>query len=336
MNEIDDRRADLNLLFVFSALLSERHVGRAAARLLLTQSAVSHALGRLRSMFGDPLFVRHPKGVEPTSRALALAPRIAELLDSARAMLSPSNAFDPQRPRSFTIATIDHSVHTVLVPLIERLRIVAPAVDLRVQRLDRQSVYAAMDRQEIDLALMNDFALVNYLDVPARILRRPLYADRFVGIARRGHPGVAAKPLTPEAYSVLPHLLISIRGDPVGFIDPLLAQLGLKRRVAMTVPYVMAAPALVAASDLVTVIGERVARRYVAQLDLEVFELPFAIPEFTVDVLVSGSRANDPALVWLRDQLMLVSKEPAKPFQKTRARRGPARARKPSRRATRR
>jgi DNA-binding transcriptional LysR family regulator len=154
MNEIDLRRADLNLLLVFQVLLSERHVGRAAKRLALTQSAASHALGRLRDMFGDPLFVRHPKGVEPTSRALSLAPAIADILNRAHSVLS-SPVFDPTEPRSFAIATIDFNVPTILVPLIQHLRTVAPAIDLRVLPLDRHTVIASFDRQEIDMAILN-------------------------------------------------------------------------------------------------------------------------------------------------------------------------------------
>src|SRR5438067_5373897 len=123
MKQIDLRRADLNLLVVFQVLLAERHVGRAAKRLALTQSAASHALGRLRDLFGDPLFVRHPKGVEPTSRALNLAPAIADILNRAHSVLV-SPVFDPTEARTFTIATIDLNVLTVLVPLIQHLRIV--------------------------------------------------------------------------------------------------------------------------------------------------------------------------------------------------------------------
>src|SRR5918996_1164572 len=113
MNEIDLRPADLNLLVVFQALLAERHVGRAAQRLALTQSATSHALGRLRSQFNDPLFVRHPKGVEPTARALALAPTVAEILDRAQSLIA-SPVFDPTVACSFTIATIDLTLPTIV------------------------------------------------------------------------------------------------------------------------------------------------------------------------------------------------------------------------------
>ena len=154
MNEIDLRRADLNLLVVFQVLLSERHVGRAASRLHLTQSAVSHALRRLRDLFGEPLFIRHPKGVEPTARALALAPAIADILHRAQLVLA-SPGFDPTAARSFTIATIDLTVTTILLPLIEHLRRAAPAIDIRILPLDRQHVVAAFDRQEIDVAILS-------------------------------------------------------------------------------------------------------------------------------------------------------------------------------------
>src|SRR5712691_9654908 len=167
MNEIDLRRADLNLLVVFQVLLAERHVGRAATRLALTQSAASHALGRLRDLFGDPLFVRHPKGVEPTARALALAPAILDILNRSQSVLA-SPVCDPSLARSFTIATIDLTVPTIILPLIERLRKVAPAIDLRVVPLVREHVVAAFDRQEIDIAILN------FPHTPQRIARLPV------------------------------------------------------------------------------------------------------------------------------------------------------------------
>jgi DNA-binding transcriptional LysR family regulator len=302
MNEINLRRVDLNLLVVFQVLLSERHVGRAARRLGLTPSAASHALGRVRDLFRDPLFVRHPKGIEPTSRALNLAPAIADILSRADAVLA-SPVFDPNEVRSFTIATIDLNVPTILVPLIRHLRSVAPAIDLRVLPLDRHHVVAGFDRQEIDLAILN------LRDPPARITRFPVLKDRFIGIARRGHPGLKAKPLTPKAYAELPHLLVSPRGDPRGLADEPLSQAGgLKRRVVMTVPHILTAPLIVANTDLVTLISERIARSYASELNLMMFEPPIRMPEFTIDILISTARSADPALQWLREQIMDVCK----------------------------
>lgn len=297
MNQIDLRRADLNLLVVFQVLLTERHVGRAAERLALTQSAASHALGRLRDLFGDPLFVRHPKGVEPTARALALAPQIVDVLNRAQSLLA-SPTFDPNLAGSFTIATIDLTLRTVIVPLIEHLRRVAPAIDLRVVPLVREHVGVAFDRQEIDMAILN------FPDPPKRLARLPVLTDRYVGIARRGHPGLKAKSLTPKAYAALPHLLFSPRGDPKGIVDEPLAQLsGIRRRVVMTIPHIAAVPLIVARTDLVAVIAERMARLYAAEYDLMLFDPPVKLPEFTISVLTSIARAGDPALKWLQQQV---------------------------------
>src|SRR4051812_29492062 len=305
MNEIDLRRADLNLLVVFQALLAERHVGRTAKRLALTQSAASHALGRLRLLFGDPLFIRHPKGIEPTARALALAPAIADILNRTRSVLA-SPAFDPNLACSFSIATIDLTLPTIIVPLIDHLRKVAPAIDLRVVPLVREDVVAAFDRQEIDMAILN------FPNPPARIARVPVLKDRYVGIARRGHPGLQGKSLTAKASAALPHLLFSPRGDPTGIVDEPLAQTsGRKRRVVMTVPHILAAPMIVARTDLVTVIAERIARRYVSELDLILFDPPIKLPDFTISVLTSAARAGDPALTWLQQQVMHVCKSEA-------------------------
>ncbi len=304
MNQIDLRRADLNLLVVFQVLFAERHVGRAANRLALTQSAASHALVRLRDLFGDPLFVRHPKGVEPTARALALAPAIADILNRAQSVLA-SPVFDPRLACSFTIATIDLTVPTVIVPLIEHLRRIAPAIDLRVLPLDRRQVVAALDRQEIDVAILN------FSDPPARIARVPVLKDRYVGIARRGHPSLKGKSLTAKAYAALPHLLFSPRGDPEGIVDEPLAQLSHKRRIVMTVPHILAVPLIVARTDLVTVIAERIARLYVSELDLVLFDPPVTLPEFTISVLTSAARAGDPALQWLQQQVIHACKSKA-------------------------
>ena len=306
MNEIDLRRADLNLLLVFQILLAERHVGRSAKRLLLTQSAVSHALGRLRTMFDDPLFVRHPKGIEPTARALALAPAVADLLNRAQSLLA-SPGFDPTAAHSFTIATLDFMVPTVLLPLIQRLRQVAPAIDIRVVPIDRQHVVAAFDRQEIDIAILS------IANPPVRIARVPLLKDRFVGIARRDHPQLKGRRLTKKAFATLPHLLVSVRGDPTGIADQPFGPLdALKRRVALTVPHLLAAPLIVAHTDLVALVFERIARRYAAQFKLRIFEPPIVLPEFTFDLLTSAARANDPALRWLQNEVLRACRNPSR------------------------
>jgi DNA-binding transcriptional LysR family regulator len=303
MKEIDLRRADLNLLLLFQTLLAERHVGRAARRLHLTQSAASHALGRLREMFGNPLFVRHPKGVEPTSRALALAPAVADLLDRARLILASPAGFDPDAPHTFTIASADLGVFTILVPLIKQLRSTAPKINLRVRALDGTRIVAAFDRQEVDCALMP------LPEAPVRVAREPVLQERYVGIARRGNPALKGRKLSPKRWAALPHLLVSPRGEDSSESDQHLAKLGLKRHIVMVVPHFLAAPLIVASSDLVTLIAERVARHFAKELDLAIFEPPVAVQGFAIDLLTSVGRANDPALQWLRKEIFRVCGE---------------------------
>ena len=303
MNEIDLQGADLNLLVVFQRLLAERHVGRAAKRLHLTQSAASHALGRLRVMFGDPLFVRHPKGIEPTPRALALAPIVADILDRANSMLASSLGFDPNKPSTFTIGGTDLGVFTVLVPLIKRLRETAPEVDLRVRSLDGTRAVAAFDHQEVDCAL------IPFPEAPARIAREPAIQESFVGIARRGHPAFRRTRITAANWAALPHLLVSPRGENSGEADEHLANLGLKRRIVAVVPHFLAAPVIVANSDLVMLTTKRVARHFAKKLDLTIFKPPIPIRGFTIDFLTSAARATDPALQWLRNQILRICRE---------------------------
>ena len=298
------RRADLNLLVMFQTLMSERHVGRAAVRLGVTQSGVSHALARLRDLVGDPLFVRHPKGIEPTPKAIALGPVVADVLSRASSIFAAGNGFDPTTPHAFTIGGADLGVFSVALPLITRLRVSAPAIDVRIRSLDGSRVIEAFDRQEIDLALMPfNVAMAPFHNEPARIKREPVLRERNVGIARKGHPAMAKGALTPAAFATLPHLLISPRGEVSGEADARLAELGLKRRIVMVVPHFLAAPMIVARTDMVTLIAERVAHHFASQLPLVLFEPPVAIADFTIDLLMSASRVDDPALRWLRTEI---------------------------------
>jgi DNA-binding transcriptional LysR family regulator len=303
MNQIDLRRVDLNLLVVFETLMAERHVGRAAQRLSVSQSAVSHALSRLRELFGDPLFARHPKGIEPTKRSLALGPRVADVLNRARAVLVSSPPFNPNRPHRFTIGHTDGSI-SILVALMNRLRSTAPNIELHVRRVDADGVVGAIDRQELDLAL----AVMPPSRPPTRIARVPAYAIRYVCIARRGHPALRKPRLSPEEFASLPHLAISPRGERTNRVDDLLSEAGLRRNTVMSIPHFLAAPLIVARTDLVAIIDEAIALLFVADAGLMKFELPAKLPPITIDVLVAAVRIEESALKWLRQQCIEVSR----------------------------
>src|SRR5947209_10362540 len=136
LNQIDLSRTDLNLLALFEVVLAERHVGRAAIRLNLTPSAVSHGLGRLRRLLSDPLVLRTPKGVVPTARALDLAAPIADVLARVRSVMATATPFDPSTAtRRFAIGAPDGISAVVLRPLLAELRRTAPRVDIGVHQI---------------------------------------------------------------------------------------------------------------------------------------------------------------------------------------------------------
>lgn len=284
---------DLNLLAAFEALYAERSVTAAARRQGIGQPAMSAALARLRRLFGDELFVRVGATMQPTPLAERLGPRIGAALAGLRAALAEDAAFDPATARRrFTIAASDQ-VSLVLLPrVLTRLRAVAPGVDLRIVAPAKDDAAAVLERGEVDLVIGT------FRDPPARLLVTTLYRERFVGIARAGHP-VLAGPLTLEAWAAAPHALFTLRGDMQGEIDEVLARRGRTRRVALSVPHLLALPALLAASDLVAAVPSRLVPVLCGR-EIESFPLPLGIDEWRVVMLSSPAARRDRARSWLR------------------------------------
>ncbi len=293
MRDTNQARFDLNLLVIFDALMRERHAGRAAERLGLTQPAVSHALGRLRGLFGDQLFVKHARGMKPTPRAESLAASIVPALAALRISLAPQPRFDPKTAaRTVVIGTSDYIDLTLMPPLAARLRMEAPAANLRIKAASRSSVAQDLRRRDIDLAIGPLSAAPEAVDV------MPLFQERFVMIARKEHPALK-KPLTPQAFAALPHLLVSPRGDPAGAVDEALREIGLARRIVMTVPHFLAAPFAVEATDLVAVLPERVAKRMGSAADIDIRDLPLDIASWTAGLARAKDSLDDPFMTWL-------------------------------------
>src|SRR6478735_1059641 len=154
MHRIDLHRFDLNLLVVFDTLMRERHVGRTGEVLGLTQPAVSHALGRLRHLLDDALFVKHAKGMRPTPRAEALAAPLASALQALQATLDPKESFDPgQARRTINIGGTDYVDLTLMPPLMQAIRREAPGFDIRLRAITRATVLPDLRRKEIDFAI---------------------------------------------------------------------------------------------------------------------------------------------------------------------------------------
>jgi DNA-binding transcriptional LysR family regulator len=303
LNEINLARADLNLLTLFEVILSERHVGRAALRLNLTPSAVSHGLGRLRGLLNDPLFLRTPKGVVPTARAVALAEPVGDLLAQARRVLSSAEPFEAAKStRRFIIGAPDGSA--LLAPLLAVLRDRAPGIDIGFRQLLPPQGGHSVERAWMPLfaeleARSIDIAIAPIDRVPPRFVARTIYDEDFVVVARARHPFVARPTL--QRFCQMQHLVVSMTADPYGFVDDALAKLGLARRVALTVPDFASGLATVAETDLIATMPRRFVAMHAARFAVVSREVPLRLRAFTIKAAVPKVALMDAGLAWLFD-----------------------------------
>lgn len=295
LNKTNLARIDLNLLVLFEAVLEERHVGRAAARLHVSSSAVSHGLGRLRKLMHDPLFLRQPKGVVPTERAKQLAMPVADILERTRQVMANAEVFDPGKSlRRFVIGAPDAVSAVILPALLAELRRDAPGIDIGVRNLVGQfeASLAELDERTLDVALLP------LEEVPGRFVTRTLFEEEdFVIVRRAGHP--IGNRLTLARYCAAPHLVVSVSGDPHAMVDRHLAKRGLSRRVVLTVSNFMQALATVAESDLVAAMPRLFVMRYAARYRVVVAEPPIPLSSSPILAIAPQVATMDGGLSWL-------------------------------------
>jgi DNA-binding transcriptional LysR family regulator len=303
LNKVHLSRADLNLLVLFEAVLDERHVGRAAERLNLTPSAVSHGLGRLRQLLNDPLFLRTPKGVVPTARATELAEPIADILARVRRVVSIAEPFDPSAStRRFTIGSPDGASAVVLPPLLNALQQLGPGIDISTkQMLPAAGATTPMQAWQHALADIEanalDIAILPMQQAPPRFVVQPLYEEEFVIACRRGHP--YARQPTMDRFCRARHLLVSMTGDAHGFVDDMLAKRGRARRVALTLPNFMMALAFIAESDLIGALPKRFVTAHAARFGVVAAKAPLPLRSDDLCAIASKSAMNDAGVAWL-------------------------------------
>jgi DNA-binding transcriptional LysR family regulator len=303
LNRTDLSRADLNLLVLFEVVLEEAHVGRAAERLSLSPSAVSHGLGRLRRLLNDPLFLKTPKGVVPTARATELAQPIADVLARAKSVISTAAPFDPaSSKRRFTIGAPDGASAVFLPPLLAELRRVAPGIDVSLRQLlpvpGETSPERAWRSAFSDLeARAMDIAIIPSDRVPARFHKRALYEEDFVIAMRTGHP--FKNDPTLERYCKMKHLVVSLTGDAHGFVDETLAKQGLSRRIALTVPNFMFALAVIAETDLISALPRRFVAMHAGRFGVVGADAPLQLSRFRLHAVAPKVAMMDAGLAWL-------------------------------------
>lgn len=303
IDHVDLARVDLNLLVALDALLAERSVTRAAARIGLGQSAMSATLARLRRLFDDELLTRSPEGMRPTPRALALAEPLRTALRQVQALVRREEAFDPATvARQFTISLPD-STEVLLGPrLLAYLRAEAPGVRLLLRAFDRVTMLDDLDADRIDLAVA--------LSPEGRLHHktRLLYRDSYVCLFDKAQVGLEP-PISLDDYLRFPHVLTSLRGTAHGVVDDALAERGLGRTLAVTTPRFLAVPFLVRGAPVITTMHARLAHVFASALGLTVSPVPVPLAEVAVSMVWHASYDDDPAHRWLRQVLIRLAGE---------------------------
>jgi DNA-binding transcriptional LysR family regulator len=316
-------RMDLNLLKVFDAVYEDRNLVLAGRRLNLTQSAVSHALGRLRELVGDDLFMRTGKGMVPTGRATAMAPALRDALRRIDATLGVEPFTPGKSTRRFVIAANDYVTAVILAPLSRELQQAAPGVDLVIRPSTRIDLAEQIDLGRIDLAIGI------FSQVPARLNARTLMSQGEVILMRKGHPASRRK-LMLKDFAKYPLLTISVGGQEEGAVGGFILERGLARqsemfdrhaleealdetgevpRLRVTVPHSLAIPALLQETDMLSIVPASLAKALARSGDLLRREPPYRAGTSVTRAVWHRRDEHDVGHSWLREMVARVAKD---------------------------
>ena len=292
---VDDlRRFDLNLLVAFDALMAERSVTGAAQRMGVGQPAMSNALARLRDMFGDPLLTRTPSGMQPTGRALDLVEPVSRILADLRTEVFAGRAFRPEtETRVFRVGASDHAEVALMQDVLRAVRAAAPGVHLVTRSVEMRLGAELLATGAIDLAVGYFPEIEGDLEVTT------LYQENFVCLFDAEACGIAP-PLSLDTYVGLPHILVSLRGEPFGHFDELLRAAGRSRVVIYTTSHFLAVPFLLHGFRAVAALPRRLAENCANAADLATCPVPLPSEGYMVSMAWHRRTASDPAQRWLR------------------------------------
>jgi DNA-binding transcriptional LysR family regulator len=300
----DLAQLDLNLLVVLDELLRSRSTTVAARRLGRTQSAVSHALARLRATLGDPLLVRAGATLRPTTTAERMQAPLRDVLLRAEALLARPGTLEPTTiQRTFVLAGADYAEIVVMPRLMPVVRREAPGVDV-VTRFLGDDVERAVQAREVDLSFGARFRELS------GVVQQVVAEEKMVVLLRRGHPASKQR-LTVQRYVALDHVLVTPRGLPGSRVDTALEPLGLSRRVVLRMPHFGAAAVVVAKTDLVVTLPAGIARELSRSLRLVSVPVPFALDGVSFSVGYSSSFADDPTHRWFRERVIAAGRPPS-------------------------
>jgi DNA-binding transcriptional LysR family regulator len=311
---------DLNLLRVFDAVFEDRNLLRAGKRLHLSQSAISHALARLRDATNDQLFVRTARGMEPTAHALAIAAPLREALQRIDDAVGV-RPFEPSTEhRQFVIAANDYVTSLLVTRLSRAIDATSPSIDIVVRPSTRLDLAEQIDVGRIDLGV-GIFA-----QMPERFSSLGLWKQREVLVTRPGHPVSRRTPVLRDLVDY-PLVVITVGGQEEGAVDGFIVERGLARqsemfdrhalrdalsdigatpRLRVAVPHALAVPGLLRDTDMMSIVPMPLAREFARSGEVVWKELPYDPPSVTVRMLWHRRYDEDPAHTWLRRQIVAV------------------------------
>ena len=286
------QRIDLNLLRVFQALYETRSVSRAAERFGITQPAMSNALGRLRRLCDDALFVPTPQGMQPTPYAVEIAGAVAQALQTVQNALGSRRTFEPRSSdRLFRFHMNDMGQMYFLPPLLARLQKAAPGVRVEAETLPLDAIHEALADGRIDFAF-------GRLRLGGRGVRsQVLFVERYDVLMRDGHPA-AGRRLTREAFLAAAHAVVTSLSGGHRIIEETLVRLG--ARPVLRVPNFTVLPPTLARTDIMVTVPRRLAHELARTEHLRPYPLPVEIPAFDICLFWHERFAADPAARWMR------------------------------------
>jgi DNA-binding transcriptional LysR family regulator len=289
-------KLDLDWIGVFVEVYRARNVSRAAERLGIAQATASIVLGKLRTHFGDRLFARTPRGMEPTPRAQALYPELAAILARLDALRVEGTAFEPTTARRrFRVAMTDISEAVLLPGLLAHLRRDAPGVAIDTEPSD-EATARRLESADVDL-------VIGFMpQLEAGFHEQTLFVQDFVCLAAAGHPRLQGR-LTRRALEAEVHVLVPLPGTGHAMVDRALGRHGIERQVALRVRTFLGAARIVAETDLLAIVPRRLSEALSDQQRVRAFELPVALPGYAVKQHWHERMHGDPGHAWLRRTL---------------------------------
>lgn len=295
------RSFDLNLLVAFDAMMQERNVTRAAARLKVQQPAMSHSLATLRTLFQDDIFVRVGQTMKPTVRALALAAPVRQALAQAQSALLVNNYFDPiTHDRTFRLGLTGELEAVIMPDLVDRWRGSAPNIRLQARAIDQGDVRRMLNEGDIDVALGC------FPEVDSWHRRETLFEEE---LACCFNPRLVSVdlPITADQYIEASHVLVSFRDSLSGCLEEGLQRAGVKLNVVASASNFLAVMTMAARSPVLITIPRRVAERYAPLFDLSTGPVPLNLPFPSISMAWHAHSDKEPGLDWLRGELKTIN-----------------------------